>query len=156
MTTISAYFIRGWECRPNLHCIRLAVMHVVEWWSVREPKERLGTLRAKEATAARKSPYFLKCRWTLLKLNPKGPYLSLEKKIKFCRCLFTLSLKHEIRHFDVSVVQRRQRNVQKKCAARSILLFCSLNLLLLLFVCLFFFWRSRCHLYRWILSWTDS
>ena len=71
-------------------------------------------------------------------VKSQGTISKFRKKKKFCRCLFTLSLKHEIRHFDVSVVQRRQRNVQKKCAARSILLFCSLNLLLLLFVCFFF------------------
>ena len=30
-------------------------------------------------------------------LNSKGPYLSSESEIKFRRCLFTFSIKHEIR-----------------------------------------------------------
>ena len=57
--------------------------------------------------------YFVKCRRTLLKLNFKGPYPGSEGEIKFCRCLFTSSIKHEIRHFHVVVVQKRERNVQK-------------------------------------------
>ena len=32
--------------------------------------------------------------------------------MKFCRCLFTLSIKREIGHFHVVVVQKRQREVQ--------------------------------------------
>ena len=56
--------------------------------------------------------YFVERTRTLLKLNSKGPYSSSESKIKFLRCLFTFSIKHEIRHFHV-VVQKRQRNVQK-------------------------------------------
>ena len=50
-------------------------------------------------------------------LNPKGPYLSLEKeKENFCP-LFTYSIKRacEIRkfHVAVAVVQRRLRSVQE-------------------------------------------
>ena len=56
--------------------------------------------------------YFVERTRTLLNLNSKGPYSSSESKIKFLRCLFTFSIKHEIRHFHV-VVQKRQRNVQK-------------------------------------------
>ena len=33
--------------------------------------------------------------------------------IKIRRCLFTFSIKDEIRHFHVVVVEKRQRNVQK-------------------------------------------
>ena len=50
-----------------------------------------------------------------LGLNPKGPYLSLEKeKENFC-AVFTYSVKQacEIRKFHVAVVQQRLRNVQK-------------------------------------------
>ena len=60
-----------------------------------------------------------------------------------CR-LFTSSIKREIRHFPVVVVQWRQRNVQKKRDARAELLFCLFNLLL--------FWRSRCRRRRGILK----
>ena len=56
--------------------------------------------------------YFVKRTRTLLNLNSRGPYSSSESKIKFRSCLFTFSIKHEIRHFHV-VVQKRQRNVQK-------------------------------------------
>ena len=42
------------------------------------------------------------------------------------------------------VVQKRERNIQKKCDARAQLLFCLLNLL--------FLWRSRCRPRRWILK----
>ena len=41
--------------------------------------------------------------------------------------MFTSSLKREIRHFHVVVVQKRETNVQKKCDARAKLLFCLLN-----------------------------
>ena len=57
--------------------------------------------------------YFVKCRRTLLKLNSKGSYTSSEREIKFRRCPFTFSIKHQIKHFHVVVVQKRQRNVQK-------------------------------------------
>ena len=50
---------------------------------------------------------------TLLNLNSKGRYSSPESEIKFRRCLFTFSIKHEIRHFRVVVVQKRQGNVRK-------------------------------------------
>ena len=40
-----------------------------------------------------------------------------------------ITLKREIWHFHVVVVQKRLRNVQKKYAARAKLLFCLLNLL---------------------------
>ena len=59
-------------------------------------------------------------------LNPKGPYLSLEKeKETFC-AVFTYPVKRarEIRTFHVAVVQRRLRNVQKKRDACAKLLFC--------------------------------
>ena len=42
--------------------------------------------------------------------------------MKIRRCLFTFSIKHEIRHFHVVIVKKRQRNVQKKRK----LLFCLL------------------------------
>ena len=48
-------------------------------------------------------------------LNPKGPYLSLEKEKKNWRVVVTYSIKRasEIRKFHVAVVQQRLRNVQK-------------------------------------------
>ena len=65
-----------------------------------------------------------------------GPYLSSEREIKFRRCLFTFSVKREIRHFHVVVVQKRRTNVQKGvmhmqiyCSAYKLLVFVTLSLL---------------------------
>ena len=64
---------------------------------------------------------FIFCQ--IMGLNPKGPYLCLEKE-HFC-VLFTYSIKRarEIRKFHVivAVVQRRQRNVQKRDARAELL-----------------------------------
>ena len=87
--------------------------------------------------------YFVNCRQTLLKLNFKRPYLSSEREIKFCCCLFTFSNERKIGHFHVVVVQKQERNVQM-CDAHAKLLFCSLNLS--------FLWRFRCWPCRWILK----
>ena len=48
-------------------------------------------------------------------LNPKGPYLSLEKEKEIFCVVLTYSIKRarEIRKFHVAVVQQRLRNVQK-------------------------------------------
>ena len=59
---------------------------------------------------------FIRC-WQsfffLLEMNSKRLYQSSAKE-KESRCLvFTSSTEHEIRHFPVVVVQRRQGNVQK-------------------------------------------
>ena len=61
-------------------------------------------------------------------LNPKEPYLSIEKeKENFC-VVHTNSIKwtREIRKFHVAIVQQRLRNVQK----RQKFFFANLNLLL--------------------------
>ena len=63
-----------------------------------------------------------------LNLYFKGPYSGSGSEIKIRRCLFTFSIKQEIRHFHVVIVKKRQRNVQKKRK----LLFCLLNLLFFL------------------------
>ena len=59
--------------------------------------------------------YLIKCRrtLTLLELNSQEPYPSTERERKFRHYLFTSSIKGEIRHFPVLVVQWQQRNVQK-------------------------------------------
>ena len=60
-----------------------------------------------------------------LELDSKGLYFKVQEKGKGSCCLvFPSSTKREIRHFHVIVVQRRQRNVQKKRDARARLLFC--------------------------------
>ena len=95
-----------------------------------------GTLRLNDATATRKSlkkwicvlsvfiaiiPTYLLCQ---ISANPPevefqgtisgAHHIQVQKaEIKFRRCLFPFSTKHEIRHFHVVVVQKRQRNVQK-------------------------------------------
>ena len=83
--------------------------------------------------------YFVKCRRILLNLNSNGPCPSSEREVKFLCCLFTFSIKREIRHFHVIVMQWRQRNIQKSTM--------QLNLLNLL---VFLTFSLRSH--RWILK----
>ena len=64
----------------------------------------------------------------MLMLNPKKPYLNLEKeKENFC-VLFNYSIKRarEVSKFHVTVVQRRLRNVQKSVmdVQNNLLFFC--------------------------------
>ena len=65
-------------------------------------------------------------------LNPKGPYLSLEKEKKNWGVVVTYSIKRasEIRKFHVAVVQQRLRNVQKSVMRVQSCSFANLNLLL--------------------------
>ena len=68
------------------------------------------------------------------RLNPKGPYVSLEKeKQNFC-VVVTYSIKRarEIRKFHVAVVQQRLRNVQKRVMQVQRCFFANVNLLLFL------------------------
>ena len=48
-------------------------------------------------------------------LNPKGPYLSLEKEKEnfYVGLTYSINRAGEIRKFHVAVVQQRLRNVQK-------------------------------------------
>ena len=68
--------------------------------------------------------HFVKCRRTRLELNSYGPYPSSKREIKFRRCLFLSSIKREIRHFNVVVVQKRAKKCTKKRHARAKLLLC--------------------------------
>ena len=64
-------------------------------------------------------------------LNPKGPYISLEKeKENFCVVLtYTINRSREIRKFHVAVVQERLRNVQKSVMQVQSCFFANLKLL---------------------------
>ena len=64
-------------------------------------------------------------------LNPKGPYISLEKeKENFCVVLtYTINRAREIRKFHVAVVQERLRNVQKSVMQVQSCFFANLKLL---------------------------
>ena len=102
----------------------------------------VGTLRSNDATAMPERrlksefaffqsisqlfppTYFVKCRRTLLELNSWAPYPNTVREIKFVRCLFTSSIKREIRHVHVVVVQKRAEKCTKKHGARAKLLFC--------------------------------
>ena len=66
--------------------------------------------------------YFIKYRRTLLELNSEGPYPSLQREITFRRCLFKYSIKREIRHFHVVVVQKRVKKCTNERDARAKLL----------------------------------
>ena len=67
-------------------------------------------------------------------LNPKGPYLSLEKERETFCVVFTYSVKqvHEIRKFHLPVVQRWLKNVQKSVMHVQSCCFANINLLLFL------------------------
>ena len=74
---------------------------------------------------------YFKCRRISLKLISCESHSSLERERKILLRLITSSIKREIWHFQVVVVQVPQRNVQNlKREARAKLLFCLINLLL--------------------------
>ena len=82
-----------------------------------------------------------------LELNSKGLYQSSGKPEKNCCLVFLFSTKRGFRHFNVVVVQRRQKMYKKKRDTRAKLLFCqSKQRGLLLFRC------SRCCCRRGCLS----
>ena len=72
-------------------------------------------------------------------LNPKGPYLSLEKERETFCVVFTYSVKqvHEIGKFHLPVVQRWLKNVQK--SMMNLQSSCFADIKVLLSCC------SRCH-----------
>ena len=78
----------------------------------------------------------VKCQRITLELISRGLHSCLERESKIRRSLFKSSIKREIRHFHVVVVQWRQINVQKGVMRVQSCCFANLNLLL--------FWRSRC------------
>ena len=113
-----------------------------------------NSLRSNDATVTTTSPekwicvlsvfiaiihtYLDKCTGTLLDLNSKGPYSSSEREITFRRCLFTFSIKHEIRHLLVVLVRKRQRNEVYEKA------WCTCKVVVLSFNPVIFFTRSGC------------
>ena len=72
------------------------------------------------------STYFVKCRRNLNGVEFQGTIFKFksEKKNKFRRCLFTLSIKSKIRHLHVVVVQKWQRNAKIKawCTCKVVVL----------------------------------
>ena len=83
--------------------------------------------------------YLVKCTRTLLNLNSKGPYSSSESEIKFLPCLFTFSIKHEIRHFK-SYLCKNGKEMYKKARC--------LCKVVVLFIKPFFLGRFRCRRVR--------
>ena len=77
-------------------------------------------------------PVCLKCqKWANFHgVDFLGTALNFRKRKKIRRRLFASSIKREIMHFLVVIVQRQQRNVQEKYDARANLLFCLISLLL--------------------------
>ena len=78
--------------------------------------------------------YFVKCRQTPLQLNSLEPCSSSKGKRKFCHGLLTSSMKCEMWHFQVIVMQWQQRNVQKACCM------CKVHMLSCLLDPILFFW----------------
>ena len=87
---------------------------------------------------------FVKCWQIFLELNSKRLYQSSRREKESCCFVFTSSTKREIRHFDVVVVLRRQRNVQKSVMHVQSCCFAKRNS--------FLFCRSRCCRRRCCLS----
>ena len=87
-------------------------------------------------------------------LNPKGPYLSLEKERETFCVVFTYSVKqvHEIRKFHVAIVQRWLKNVQK--SVMHVQSCCFANINLLLFCCSRC--RRRCCCLNSLLLWSKN
>ena len=117
-----------WDQKCN--CKQESPLFTNLWDDSPHSDDLLGTLRSNGAKAKQRhlkskfaffqslpwlflSTYFVKCRWTLPKLNSRGPYPSSERRVKFHHCFFTSSIKCEIKHFHVLVMQKRLRNVQK-------------------------------------------
>ena len=87
-------------------------------------------------------------------LNPKGPYLSLEKERETFCVVFTYSVKqvHEIGKFHLPVVQRWLKNVQK--SVMHVQSCCFANINLLLFCCSLC--RPRCCCLSSLLLWSKN
>ena len=85
------------------------------WGRRRWPKRRLKSEVAFFQFSSLSLPltYFVKYRRTLLEFNSLEQFSSSKKERKFCRRLFTSSIKREVRKFHVVVEQCSQRNVQK-------------------------------------------
>ena len=90
-----------------------------------------GTQRP-EAYDILTSPLFLSNDLKFLGINPKGPYLGLEKEKYFFCVVFTYFAKRvrEIRKFHVAVKQRRLKSVQKSVTHVKSCCFTDINLLL--------------------------
>ena len=121
------------------------ILHVVnmedaKWWQVSwkgplRSEDRDGSKNVAQKLNSRSinlnrdysnSNGFVKCRRTFLELNSLEPCPSSERE--FCRPLYTSSIKREIRHFHVVVVQWRQRNVQKTlCTCKVVVLLKSVS-----------------------------
>ena len=78
-----------------------------------------------------------------LELHSKGQYKSSGKEKESCGLVFPSSTKHEIRHFQVVVMQQQLRNAQKSMMHVQSCCFVDLNLV---------FCRSCCHRRRGCLS----
>ena len=67
--------------------------------------------------------FFVKCKQTLFDTNSLELYSSSQRETKFCRRLFTSSIKREIKHFQVVVEQWLRRNGRKVwCTCRIVVL----------------------------------
>ena len=84
----------------------------------------IRTLRSNDATTTRTSLKKWICVLSvLIAIVPThllGHPSSSKREITFRHCLFTFYIKHEIRHFHVAVVQKRQRKCSKTCCTRTV------------------------------------
>ena len=123
LTTIKDFTIQRRDVNYSLNSIRL--LRIVITPSTRTSLKKLIWILS--VFIAIIPTHFVKCRRTFLELNSQGPYPSSKTEIKFRRCLFTSSIKREISHFKVVVVQKRAKKCTKNRDARARLLFCLLK-----------------------------
>ena len=74
--------------------------------------------------------WFVKCWRNFLGLNPKGPYLSLQKEKENFVPTYFVKRAREIRKFHVAVMQRRLRTYKKNVLHVQNYCFVNINLLL--------------------------
>ena len=83
------------------------------WWRQQNRRRESEFALFQSSSRLLQVTNFVKCRWTLLKLNSYEPHPPSERERKFHRRLCTSPVKRKIRHFHVVVVQWGRRKVQK-------------------------------------------
>ena len=130
----------------NQICPSTRIQHVSRYTLVR--RTPLGTATATKTSRKKwirtssnfyltySDSFIVKCWQIFLELNFKRLYQSSGKEREGCCLVFTCLTQRETGHFHVVVVQRRQRNLQKRVMHVQSCCFANLNLLL--------FCRSHC------------
>ena len=92
------------------------------WWRQQNRRRKSEFAFFQSSSRLLEVTNFVKCRWTLLKLNPYESYPTSERERKFHRRLCASPVKREIRPFHGVVVQWGQRKVQKRVMGKLVVL----------------------------------